>query len=76
MKPLMTALLVLFCTTMLCSCEEDKRHTAPDCCFSFISRQIPHNLVVAYFKTSGTCLTDGIINDWVQEYIRDLEANS
>uniref|UniRef100_A0A4W2E860 C-C motif chemokine n=1 Tax=Bos indicus x Bos taurus TaxID=30522 RepID=A0A4W2E860_BOBOX len=60
-----------------------------DCCFSFVSRQIPRKFVDDYYETSSQCSKPGIIfktkrgrqvcadpsEDWVQEYIIDLELN-
>ncbi|XP_005402962.1 PREDICTED: C-C motif chemokine 3 [Chinchilla lanigera] len=90
MKALMIALLVLPCTVMLHSHEKDKAHLPSECCFSFISRQIPRNRVVYYYKTDSTCSMDAVIfltkkgrhicanpsDPWVQDYIRDLEGSS
>uniref|UniRef100_A0A4W2GI76 C-C motif chemokine n=1 Tax=Bos indicus x Bos taurus TaxID=30522 RepID=A0A4W2GI76_BOBOX len=64
-------------------------NTPTDCCFSFVSRQIPRKLVDDYYETSSQCSKPGIIfqtkkgrqvcanptEDWVQEYITDLELN-
>ncbi|XP_043758925.1 WAP four-disulfide core domain protein 3-like isoform X1 [Cervus elaphus] len=63
--------------------------TPTDCCFSFVSRQIPRKLVDSYYETSSQCSQPGVIfktkrgrqvcadpsEDWVQEYITDLELN-
>nr|XP_020740868.1 C-C motif chemokine 3-like [Odocoileus virginianus texanus] len=63
--------------------------TPTDCCFSFVSRQIPRKLVDDYYETSSQCSQPGVIfktkrgrqvcadpsEDWVQEYITDLELN-
>ncbi|XP_040091714.1 C-C motif chemokine 3-like [Oryx dammah] len=64
-------------------------NTPADCCFSFVSRQIPRKLVDDYYETSSQCSKPGVIfwtkrgrqvcadpsEDWVQEYITDLELN-
>ncbi|XP_006048116.1 C-C motif chemokine 3 isoform X1 [Bubalus bubalis] len=64
-------------------------NTPTDCCFSFVSRQIPRKFVDDYYETSSQCSKPGIIfktkrgrqvcadpsEDWVQEYITDLELN-
>uniref|UniRef100_A0A8B9X851 C-C motif chemokine n=1 Tax=Bos mutus grunniens TaxID=30521 RepID=A0A8B9X851_BOSMU len=64
-------------------------NTPTDCCFSFVSRQIPRKFVDDYYETSSQCSKPGIIfktkrgrqvcadpsEDWVQEYIIDLELN-
>ncbi|XP_023558873.1 C-C motif chemokine 3-like [Octodon degus] len=90
MKALTVALVVFLCTMMLCSSEKVKIQNLPACCISFTSRPIPRKLVVAYFRTSSMCSTDGVIflikkgtsicanprDSWVQDYIRDLEASS
>ncbi|XP_068835145.1 C-C motif chemokine 3-like [Capricornis sumatraensis] len=63
--------------------------TPADCCFSFVSRQIPRKFVDDYYVTSSQCSKPGVIfwtkkgrqvcadpsEDWVQEYITDLELN-
>ncbi|XP_037664444.1 C-C motif chemokine 3-like [Choloepus didactylus] len=93
MKVLVAVLFVLLCTTALCSpdscCGQDRVHSPPTCCFTFISQPIPRNLVTAYFKTSQCPHPDIIFltikqrlicakpsDAWVQEYIRDLDQNA
>ncbi|CAI9162604.1 unnamed protein product [Rangifer tarandus platyrhynchus] len=63
--------------------------TPADCCFSFVSRQIPRKFVDDYYETSSQCSQPGVVfktkrgrqvcadpsEDWVQEYIADLELN-
>nr|CAI9701499.1 unnamed protein product [Rangifer tarandus platyrhynchus] len=63
--------------------------TPTDCCFSFVSRQIPRKFVDDYYETSSQCSQPGVVfktkrgrqvcadpsEDWVQEYIADLELN-
>ncbi|KAB0367059.1 hypothetical protein FD755_020383 [Muntiacus reevesi] len=64
-------------------------NTPTACCFSFVSRQIPRKFVDDYYETSSQCSQPGVIfktkrgrqvcadpsEDWVQEYITDLELN-
>ncbi|NWX05033.1 CCL4 protein, partial [Caloenas nicobarica] len=59
------------------------------CCFSYTSRQLPRTFVVEYYETSSQCSQPGVVfvtkkgrqvcanpeNDWVQEYMSDLELN-
>ncbi|XP_065503273.1 C-C motif chemokine 4 homolog isoform X2 [Caloenas nicobarica] len=54
------------------------------CCFSYTSRQLPRTFVVEYYETSSQCSQPGVKgrqvcanpeNDWVQEYMSDLELN-
>ncbi|KAF4012067.1 hypothetical protein G4228_004073 [Cervus hanglu yarkandensis] len=86
------ALAVLLLTTALSAhtCSASLGSITPtDCCFSFVSRQIPRKLVDDYYETSSQCSQPGVIfktkrgrqvcadpsEDWVQEYITDLELN-
>nr|XP_012422123.1 PREDICTED: C-C motif chemokine 3-like [Odobenus rosmarus divergens] len=87
MRGLVAAIFALLCTMTLCSYAQDKVYTTSPCCFAYTSLQIPHNLVVAYLKTSGQFPKHGVSfvtkqgqyfcanpsSAWVQEYIRDLE---
>ncbi|KAM5273452.1 C-C motif chemokine 3-like 1 [Ctenodactylus gundi] len=64
--------------------------TPTACCFSFLSRKIPRKFVNDYFEASSQCPKPAVIfqtkrgrqvcadpnEDWVQEYISDLELNS
>ncbi|XP_010133780.1 PREDICTED: C-C motif chemokine 4 homolog [Buceros rhinoceros silvestris] len=59
------------------------------CCFSYIPRQLPRNFVVEYYETSSQCSQPGVVfvtkkgrevcanpdQDWVQQYVTDLELN-
>ncbi|KAK2525606.1 C-C motif chemokine 4 homolog [Columba livia] len=59
------------------------------CCFSYTSRQLPRSFVVEYYETSSQCSKPGVVfvtrksrevcanpeEDWVQEYMSDLELN-
>ncbi|XP_057571911.1 C-C motif chemokine 3-like [Hippopotamus amphibius kiboko] len=65
-------------------------NTPTSCCFSYISRPIPRKFVNDYYETSSQCSKPGVIfqtkrgrevcadpsEDWVQEYITDLELNA
>uniref|UniRef100_A0A4W2GMM3 C-C motif chemokine 3-like n=1 Tax=Bos indicus x Bos taurus TaxID=30522 RepID=A0A4W2GMM3_BOBOX len=64
-------------------------NTPTACCFSFVSRQIPRKFVDDYYETSSQCsaplhsfktkrgrqVCADPSEDWVQEYITDLELN-
>ncbi|KAK2522441.1 hypothetical protein Q9233_010551 [Columba guinea] len=59
------------------------------CCFSYTSRQLPRSFVVEYYETSSQCSKPGVVfvtrksrevcanpeEDWVKEYMSDLELN-
>ncbi|XP_002719291.3 C-C motif chemokine 14 [Oryctolagus cuniculus] len=58
-----------------------------ECCFSYITRIVPRQRIIDYYETSSECSKPGIVfitkkgysicanprDDWVQDYIRDLE---
>ncbi|XP_008151875.1 C-C motif chemokine 3-like [Eptesicus fuscus] len=64
--------------------------TPTACCFTYAPRQIPRKFIVDYFETSSQCSQPGVIfqtkrgrqvcanpsEDWVQEYVADLELNA
>ncbi|KAG5203762.1 hypothetical protein JEQ12_003345 [Ovis aries] len=64
--------------------------TPTACCFSYAARQLSRKIVADYFETSSQCSKPGVIfqtkrgrqvcanpsEDWVQEYVTDLELNS
>ncbi|XP_029068260.1 C-C motif chemokine 3-like [Monodon monoceros] len=64
--------------------------TLTACCFSYNAWQLPREFVADYFETSSQCSKPGVIfqtkrgrqlcanpsEDWVQEYITDLELNA
>ncbi|PKK19000.1 C-C motif chemokine 5, transcript variant X2 [Columba livia] len=59
------------------------------CCFSYTSRKLPQSHVKDYFYTSSKCSQPAVVfvtrksrevcanpeEDWVQEYMSDLELN-
>uniref|UniRef100_A0A5F5PT78 C-C motif chemokine n=1 Tax=Equus caballus TaxID=9796 RepID=A0A5F5PT78_HORSE len=59
------------------------------CCFSYTLRKLPRNFVVDYYETSSLCSQPAVVfqtkkgrqvcanpsDDWVQEYMDDLELN-
>ncbi|XP_009912146.2 C-C motif chemokine 4 homolog [Haliaeetus albicilla] len=59
------------------------------CCFSYTSRQLPRSFVVEYYETNSQCPQPAVVfitkkgrqvcanpeQDWVQEYMSDLELN-
>ncbi|GAB0197949.1 C-C motif chemokine 4 [Grus japonensis] len=59
------------------------------CCFSYTSRQLPRNFVVEYYETNSQCPQPAVVfvtkkgrqvcanpeQDWVQQYVNDLELN-
>lgn len=63
--------------------------TPTACCFSYVARQLSRKIVADYFETSSQCSKPGVIfqtkrgrqvcanptEDWVQEYVTDLELN-
>ncbi|XP_006174908.2 C-C motif chemokine 3 [Camelus ferus] len=92
MKVPAAALTILLCTMALCSqvfSAPFGADTPTACCFSY-GRQIPRKFIVDYFETSSQCSKPGVIfetkrsrqvcadpsEDWVQEYINDLELNA
>lgn len=64
--------------------------TPTACCFSYAARQLSRKIIADYFETSSQCSKPGVIfqtkrgrqvcanpsEDWVQEYVTDLELNS
>ncbi|XP_059526466.1 C-C motif chemokine 3-like [Myotis daubentonii] len=64
--------------------------TPTACCFTYAARPIPRTYIVDYFETSSQCSKSGVIfqtrrgrqvcvnpsEDWVQEYVADLELNA
>ncbi|XP_032018469.1 C-C motif chemokine 3-like 1 [Hylobates moloch] len=93
------ALAILLCTMALCnqvfSAPLDlfspfsavAADTPTACCFSYISRQIPQDVIADYFETSSQCSKPSVIfltkrgrqvcadpsEEWVQKYVSDLE---
>ncbi|XP_048222084.1 C-C motif chemokine 3-like [Perognathus longimembris pacificus] len=65
-------------------------NTPAACCFSYVDHQIPRKFIVDYFETNSQCFHLGVIfltkrnrkicadpsQDWVQEYISDLELKA
>ncbi|XP_071460154.1 C-C motif chemokine 3-like 1 [Marmota flaviventris] len=63
--------------------------TPTACCFSYVARQIQRKFIADYFETSSQCSQPGVIfltkrgrqvcadpnENWVQEYVTDLELN-
>ncbi|XP_008066837.1 C-C motif chemokine 3-like [Carlito syrichta] len=63
--------------------------TPTACCFTYIARQIPQKFIADYYETSSQCSKPGVIfltkrgrqvcanpsEDWVQEYVTNLELN-
>ncbi|XP_049659356.1 C-C motif chemokine 4 homolog [Accipiter gentilis] len=59
------------------------------CCFTYTSRQLPRSFVVEYYETNSQCPQPAVVfitkkgrqvcanpeQDWVQEYMSDLELN-
>uniref|UniRef100_A0A8C5ZZF4 C-C motif chemokine n=1 Tax=Marmota marmota marmota TaxID=9994 RepID=A0A8C5ZZF4_MARMA len=64
--------------------------TPTACCFSYVARQIQRKFIEDYFETSSQCSQPGVIfltkrgrqvcadpnENWVQEYVTDLELNA
>uniref|UniRef100_A0A8C9UUR0 C-C motif chemokine n=1 Tax=Spermophilus dauricus TaxID=99837 RepID=A0A8C9UUR0_SPEDA len=60
------------------------------CCFSYVARQIQRKFIEDYLETSSQCSQPGVIfltkrgrevcadpsENWVQEYVTDLELNA
>ncbi|XP_036926142.1 C-C motif chemokine 3-like [Sturnira hondurensis] len=93
MKVSGAALALLLCIAALCSQVFSAplgADTPTACCFSYVSRPIPHQFIAKYFETSGQCSNPGIIfltkrgrevcanpsEAWVQEYIANMELNA
>ncbi|XP_009274656.1 PREDICTED: C-C motif chemokine 4 homolog [Aptenodytes forsteri] len=54
------------------------------CCFTYASRQLPRSFVVEYYETNSLCSQPAIVGrevctnpeqDWVQQYVNELELN-
>ncbi|KFO74531.1 C-C motif chemokine 4, partial [Cuculus canorus] len=59
------------------------------CCFTYASRQLPRSFVVEYYETNSQCSQPAVVfvtrkgrqvcanpeQDWVQQYVNDLELN-
>ncbi|XP_009643384.1 C-C motif chemokine 4 homolog isoform X2 [Egretta garzetta] len=55
------------------------------CCFTYTSRQLPRSFVVEYYETNSLCSQPAVVKgrevcakpdeDWVQQYVNDLEMN-
>ncbi|NXW72467.1 CCL4 protein, partial [Hirundo rustica] len=59
------------------------------CCFSYISRQLPRSFVKDYYETNSQCSQPAVVfitrkgrevcanpvEDWVQQYVNELELN-
>ncbi|XP_009463086.1 PREDICTED: C-C motif chemokine 4 homolog isoform X2 [Nipponia nippon] len=54
------------------------------CCFTYIARQLPRSFVVEYYETNSLCSQPAVKGrevcanpeqDWVQQYVNDLELN-
>ncbi|NWS22276.1 CCL4 protein, partial [Pachyramphus minor] len=59
------------------------------CCFSYFSRQLPRSFVEDYYETNSQCPQPGVVfitkkgrqvcanpeQEWVQQYVNDLELN-
>uniref|UniRef100_A0A4X1T5G3 C-C motif chemokine n=2 Tax=Sus scrofa TaxID=9823 RepID=A0A4X1T5G3_PIG len=59
------------------------------CCFTYTVRKLPRNFVTDYYETSSLCSQPAVVfqtkkgrqvcanpsDDWVQEYMDDLELN-
>uniref|UniRef100_A0A8C9AGA2 C-C motif chemokine n=1 Tax=Prolemur simus TaxID=1328070 RepID=A0A8C9AGA2_PROSS len=60
-----------------------------ECCFTYITHELPRYRIADYYETSSQCSKPGIVfitkkghyicsnpsDDWVQDYIRDMEEN-
>uniref|UniRef100_A0A8C0XLC2 C-C motif chemokine n=1 Tax=Castor canadensis TaxID=51338 RepID=A0A8C0XLC2_CASCN len=60
-----------------------------ECCFTYITHAIPHHRISSFYETSGECPKPGVVfitkkghsicaspqDEWVQDYIKDLEEN-
>ncbi|NXJ54777.1 CCL4 protein, partial [Spizaetus tyrannus] len=59
------------------------------CCFTYTSRQLPRSFVVEYYETNSQCPQPAVVfitkkgrqvcanpeQEWVQEYMNELELN-
>ncbi|XP_058439376.1 C-C motif chemokine 3-like [Marmota monax] len=83
------ALAVLLCTMALCKqvfSAPFGADTPTACCFSYVARQIQRKFIEDYFETSSQCLSfltkrgrqvcADPNENWVQEYVTDLELNA
>ncbi|ELW61731.1 C-C motif chemokine 14 [Tupaia chinensis] len=60
-----------------------------ECCFTYVTRPVQRHRIAHYYETSSECSKPGIVfitkkgysicanpkDDWVQDYIKDLEEN-
>uniref|UniRef100_A0A2K6EEG4 C-C motif chemokine n=1 Tax=Propithecus coquereli TaxID=379532 RepID=A0A2K6EEG4_PROCO len=60
-----------------------------ECCFTYITHELPRYRITDYYETSSQCSKPGIVfitkkghyicsnpsDDWVQDYIKDMEEN-
>ncbi|NXA82070.1 CCL4 protein, partial [Thryothorus ludovicianus] len=59
------------------------------CCFSYVSRQLPRSFVKDYYETNSQCSQPAVVfitrkgrevcanpkEDWVQQYVNELELD-
>ncbi|KAM9746798.1 C-C motif chemokine 14-like isoform 2-T2 [Dama dama] len=82
--------LLLLSTTVALGSENEsssRLYHSTECCFNYVSRAIPRQLVSSYYETSSLCSKPGIIfvtrkglyvcanprDGWVWDYIKELE---
>ncbi|XP_015414733.1 PREDICTED: C-C motif chemokine 3-like isoform X2 [Myotis davidii] len=87
MKFLGATVLVILCTGVLYSYEEESPNIKTTCCMTYVTRQIPRKSVAAYFETSSLCPQNAVVfltkrgrhicanpsDAWVQKYINYLK---
>ncbi|XP_009820231.2 C-C motif chemokine 4 homolog isoform X2 [Gavia stellata] len=86
MKVSMAALAVLIATFCYQNSAAPIGSDPPtSCCFTYTSRQLPRNFVVEYYETNSLCSQPAVVKgrqvcsnpdqDWVQQYVNELELN-
>ncbi|XP_012413576.1 regakine-1-like [Trichechus manatus latirostris] len=87
---LATLALLLTVAALHTEADREPANDPVICCFAHISLKIPFKHVQAYYRTSDACHLPAVIfqtkkgwlfcanpsEDWVQEYIRDLDSRS
>ncbi|XP_020030398.1 C-C motif chemokine 14-like isoform X3 [Castor canadensis] len=84
-------LLITINTTLGAKAEASSRgpYHPSECCFTYITHAIPHHRISSFYETSGECPKPGVVfitkkghsicaspqDEWVQDYIKDLEEN-
>ncbi|NXA98946.1 CCL3 protein, partial [Melanocharis versteri] len=82
-------LLVAICSladSRIAASSHKQETNATSCCFSYVSRPIPHSMIRSAYRTSSSCTKPGVVlvtrkrkicadpkARWVQQYLEHLE---